>query len=206
VYTGVIDQALQRAQQSLELAEKAGSPLAVVCGRKCMGDVHLLLGQPEAAIEPLERVYYDARDRCIMHGVFGQSVASLSRAYSGVGDFERARRTAEDGIEFSLRADAPHQEAQTSLALSEALRCIDIMEHRDRIAALLDRADDCVQSTKGFGLWPFVAEERARVAAALGDNESADVHLREAIELFTRFQAKGHAERLTTELSGRQSV
>jgi hypothetical protein len=47
---------------------------------------------------------------------------------------------------------------------------------------------------------PFIVEERARLAAVLGDAERATDLLRRARDLFGAVEATGHVERLTAEL------
>ena len=47
---------------------------------------------------------------------------------------------------------------------------------------------------------PFIVEERARLAAVLGDEVEASNLLRQARDLFSEVEATGHVERIDQEL------
>ena len=85
------------------------------------------------------------------------------------------------------------------LGLVRALRALDVDGKRDAIEAGLVRCDAMLVKSQAFSIEPFIAEERARLASALGAND-AEEKLREALRIYHAQQATGHAARLEAEL------
>jgi hypothetical protein len=66
-------------------------------------------------------------------------------------------------------------------------------------AAELMAAEDLVNDTGARVYLPFLCEERAALAAQLGEESRREQHLQEAHRLFTEMSATGNAERLARE-------
>jgi hypothetical protein len=71
------------------------------------------------------------------------------------------------------------------------------------VATALTAAEDLVSDTGARVYLPFLCEERAALAAQLGDASRRDQFLHEAHRLFTEMGATGNAERLAQELASR---
>ena len=63
----------------------------------------------------------------------------------------------------------------------------------------LRAAEDLVNDTGARVYLPFLCEERAALAAQLGDESRREQYLREAHRLFTEMSATGNVERLAPE-------
>jgi tetratricopeptide (TPR) repeat protein len=193
--TGIPDQALTHAQRVLELGEQVGSPLSEAAGHWATGAAHLLRGEPEAARAPLERAVWFSIERRVFRSWQPLEQACLADAYLGSGDAERARETAQQGVEFARRAKSYCFGLLAELALARALRTLDANGHRAEIEAGLGRCDEMLKLSQAHGLVPFIAEERARLAGALGASDASD-QLREAQRLYAAVGATGHVARL----------
>ena len=189
----------KHAQRVRELGEQVGSPLTETSGYWATGAAHLLRGEPEAARAPLERAVRDSTERRIWRSWQPLVQAMLADAYLGSGDAERARDTAQEGVEFARRARSYCFGLLAELSLARALRTLDTTTHRAEIEAGLARCDELLATSGAHGLEPFIAEERARLAGAMGAGD-AEEQLREAQRLYARFDATGHVARLAQEL------
>jgi class 3 adenylate cyclase/tetratricopeptide (TPR) repeat protein len=197
--TGNGDQALTHAQRIRELGEQVGSPIAETGGYWTTGAAHLLRGEPEAARAPLERTVRDSTERRIGRSWQPFVQALLADAYLGSGDAERARETAQEAIEFARRAKSYCFGIFAELGLARVLRTLDANAHRAEIEAGLARCDELLPSSGAHGIEPFIIEERARLAAAVGASDAED-RLREAQRLYDTVDATGHVARLAQEL------
>jgi hypothetical protein len=124
--------------------------------------------------------------------------ALLAEAHLAAGDAASARAAAnrciaeQDTWAFELRAH---------LARSRVRRALDGADARAEIEASLARADLLLEWSGARAFAPFIVEERARLAAVLGNEDGARDLLRRARGLFIDVEATGHAERLTAKLA-----
>ncbi len=128
-------------------------------------------------------------------------LAGLADATLAEGEAERARELAQEGVDFAERCGCRSYVVEAELARLRALRAIDAVAHRAEIETCLDRCEARVAQTGARALLPFVREERARLAGALGDPDALAKGLEEARREFVEIDATGHASRLAAELA-----
>jgi tetratricopeptide (TPR) repeat protein len=197
--TGESHQALSRGQQSLENAEKAGSPAGQVFGYAAIGHAFLILGQSADAIQALEQADALIRERHVFIHWRPICLALLAEAYVD-GDPGRARGCAGEAIHAAEVGGLRIYEGRGHLARARVLKHLDGLAARTEIESSLARAAALVEETGARALAPQVVEERGRVAALAGDAERATELLREAHALYVEVNATGHAGRLAKEL------
>jgi tetratricopeptide (TPR) repeat protein len=197
--TGQFDGTLGRAQQALEYAERVQSPYTQNVTYQTMGLAHLLLGEPQEALDLMERVHEFRRERRTGLGCGPADMAALAAANLAVGNTILARSLVEEALSFAERGGAWQSGARVYLVRAQTLRESEGPGARDEVEVTLAQADALIRE-KGARAWaPFVCEERARLAQCLKD-PTAERHLREAHRLFVEMGATGHAQRLATEL------
>jgi tetratricopeptide (TPR) repeat protein len=190
------DVGLRRARESLEYAERAGSPFAQATSHFALGRAHLA-----------------AKDAAAAGEAFGQSLllplsgdlepsllAFLAEAQLGTGDAAAARTTAERAIRLAQERGTRGYEVRAHLAQARVLRALDGLSAKAAIEACLARAEALVVETGARAQTPFLIEERARLAIDLGDREDGMRILREAQRVFAEIGAAGHAARLAEEI------
>jgi len=72
-------------------------------------------------------------------------------------------------------------------------------KHRGEIEAGLARCDELLVVSNAHMTQPFIAEERARLAAALGAPDARH-RLADALKCYRALESTGHAARLEAEL------
>jgi class 3 adenylate cyclase/tetratricopeptide (TPR) repeat protein len=196
--TGNPASSLQRALQAMELAEQVGSPLTQVIAHINLGCAHLLAGNPRDAIDPLSTAQV-RQDAFVGRTMLAISVGLLAEAHLAAGNVGYAREFAErcDG-DFGSRAWANF----AKLGRARVLRALDGVDAQKAIEATLDRADALIEDSGARAFEPLVLEERARLAALCGDEESSAAYLARAHAAFVGVGATGHAARLARELEG----
>ena len=121
----------------------------------------------------------------------------LAEAHLAVGDAASARTVAN---RCTAERDTWVFELRAHLARSRVLRALDGADARTEIEASLTRAELLLDWSGARAFAPLVVEERARLAAVLGDVEGASKLLRKARDRFGEVAATGHVERLDVEL------
>jgi len=195
------DVALRRARESLEHAERAGSPFAQATAYNTLGRAHLAADDPGAAREALEQ----ARRLPLSADFEPNLLAFLAEAELGTGDADAARVTAEEAIRLARERGTRGWEARAHLAHARVLRAVDGTAARAAIEASLTRAAELVHETGSCAQIPFLIEERARLATDLGDVRDAERLRREAQRAFEDMGAAGHAARIGRQLSVRNA-
>ena len=198
--TGADDQSLQRAQRSVELSEQIGSQVSLIMGYQQVGHAHLARGEAEAALPILERAEKGCRELGVARHRKSTILGDLAEACRCTGQLERGLVLAREGVEFGREAETHVYKLQALLPLVRCLRILDVAAHRDEIADLLNEGEETVATSGALAFGPFVAEERSRVATALGETAEAKRWLREAMGLFAAVDADGHVERIRREL------
>ena len=200
-FTGEPESALGHAQQALEIAERIGDAFSRAWAWFFLGLGELMRGEWRQAIEALDRSLAMARER--RTSVEGDSfrLGLLGEAHLGLGDAERARGLAEQGLEIVQERDQPVAEAFASLALARILLSSGGQAARGEIAAALERALELARQTETKSLEPLVHVELAELERQGGDEAGRERELREAHRLFTEVGATGHAERLAGKLA-----
>ncbi len=197
--TGTDDQTLSNAQRALELGEQVGSPLSENIGYVCMGMAHLVRGDPQAALEPLEVAYHNCTERRLLRSWLPFVLGARSDAHLALGDANAAIESAREGIAFSRRAKSYCFGLICELSLARALRADDARANESEILEGLARCDELLKLSDATGLAPAVAEERARLSAATGTADVSD-SLQAVQQQYADVGSTGHAERVAREL------
>jgi len=197
-YAGNPADALRRARESLECAERSGSPFAQAAAYHTLGRAHLAAKESRTAREALEQA-----QALPLSGDFEPNLlAYLAEAHLGAGDAEAARATVEQAIRLAQERGTRGWEVRAHLAHARVLRALDGTTARAAIEACLARAETLVVETGAGAQTPFLIEERARLARDVGDSRGAARLLREAQRAFAEMGAAGHAARLADEIGG----
>jgi hypothetical protein len=197
--TGTDNGVLLHAQRGMELAEEVGSPGTLTTAQWFVGEAHLITNNPQAAIEPLERAAYNIKVKRVARVFSSLIAASLSDAYRLVGEVERARATAQDGVAFTRESGARVYGALSALALVRALVALDPTVHEAEIEETLNQCNEWVSATGARAVIPFITEERGRWATALGHADEGFAKISEAHAQYLEVESIGHAQRLATE-------
>jgi class 3 adenylate cyclase/tetratricopeptide (TPR) repeat protein len=198
---GDFDDTLARSQQAVELAERAQSPFTMNVAEQNLGFALLHAGDPQAALELLERSErFRVSRRTGLYAAPAEK-ADFAAAHLAVGNLDRARELVEEAQAFAAHGGANMRRPHVDLVQARILRAAEGRKARDRIEAILARADTRIRSTGAKAWGPFVEEERARVAELMGDPAGAERHLREALRSFEAQGSVGHAGRVTRELA-----
>jgi tetratricopeptide (TPR) repeat protein len=198
------DEALRRAIESFEAADRCGSPFSRCGAFRSLAIGHLLQESWSDAIDAASQALEVAREES---GLEREAclLALLSRGHLGRGEREAALAFAREGVAAAESRSTRFFGIEAELALVRALRAARGVEAADEIESVLDRAQQAIDETGGRVLAPQVLEERALLAGLRGDAESADACLRSALELYREIGAAAHAERLES-LRGRSTL
>ena len=162
-----------------------------------LGWAHLMCGHNAEALEWLLRAEHLQREREIAGVLWNLGQGLLAEVHLAVGDAANARIVAN---RCTAERDAWVFELRANLSRSRVLRALDGPDARAEIEASLARADLLLDWSGAQAFAPFIVEERARLAAVLGDEEGASNLLRQAQGLFGEVEATGHVERIAQEL------
>jgi adenylate cyclase len=200
-FAGDLDAALRHARSSLENAEQTGSGAGAVHSYRSLGNVHVARGAWEEAVRALEEGLRITQatgaaqiEQPLIH-------ALLADAYLGSGDAERALAAASEAIELSRRLGTRWKEIPAHLSRARVLRTRGTHNVQEDATNALGAADALVRDTGARVYLPFLCEQRAALAAQLGDESRREQCLREAHRLFIEMSATGNAERLAREQS-----
>jgi class 3 adenylate cyclase len=197
--TGISTQALQRSRDAVELAERGGELFAITVSRLYLGWAQLLHGHVIDAVESLRHVDHVQRERGLVRNFLNLGQGLLAEAYLATGDAAQARAAAS---RCTVQRDNWVYELRAHLSRARVLRALDGPNARAEIEASLARAQLLLEWSGARAFAPFIVEERARLAAVLGDEGGAADLRRRARDLFAEVEAAGHVERLTAELGG----
>ena len=191
---------LVQAQQSIEIAEKNGSPLSLNAALNGLGQALLASGNAGAAVEIIERAVALCRERRVLVNSLPSYLAGLADAHVAGGDADAAREAADEAIALAQRIGTPVFEAEGWISRARALLASRRADARPDVEAALARVESLIKETGACSLQPLVHEQRATVAKLTGDAEACTRELREAHRLYTEIGATGHAERVAREL------
>jgi tetratricopeptide (TPR) repeat protein len=198
---GEPEAALAHAQQTLEIAERVGDSVNRAWSWLTLGLAEQVRGEWRQAIDALERSQAIARERRTGIELDGWRLALLGESYLGLGEVERARALAAEGLEIARTHGNVWSETHASLALARVLLGSAGAGARAEIEAALTRALELARETDAKAFEPLVHVELAELAHQTGDQEGRERELREAQRLFTEIGATGHAECLSAELA-----
>jgi tetratricopeptide (TPR) repeat protein len=200
-FQGEPEAALGHAQRALQIAERMGSPFSHAHAWSFLGLAERMRDEWKLAVEALERSLAISRERRTAIEAEGSALGTLGESYLGLGDPERARATAMEGVEVARAHGNPFNETSASLALARVLLGSPGPAARTEIEAALARASELTRNTGAKVFEPLIHVELAELARQSGDEEGRERELREAHRLFTEIGAAGRAERLSAELA-----
>jgi tetratricopeptide (TPR) repeat protein len=187
---------LVHAQQALEIAERIGDSYSRAWAWCWVGFAERGRGEWRRAIDALDRSVAISDER--RTAVEGSSLrlALLGECYLGLGETERARSLAEEGVEVGRAQGHVIWEAYGNLALARILRgCGEYAE----VEPVLSRALRLARRSRTKIFEPLIHVELAELARACGDSEQRERELLEARRLFTEVGAPAQAARLASE-------
>jgi class 3 adenylate cyclase/tetratricopeptide (TPR) repeat protein len=192
------DEALRQGIQSVESADRTGSPFGRSHAYRGLGTAHLLQGSWDEACASLDESLRIAREGSGLERE-AQLLALLARAGLGAGDATRALERADEAIARAEAMGTLWFGAEARIARAAALRMLGTATP-DEIEAELAVAEREIDETEGRGLEPRLIEERARLHAMQGDADTAHRGLERARDRYAAIGAHGHAARLNEEL------
>jgi hypothetical protein len=196
--TGIPQQALARCREAALLAERSGDLFNRTITTLHLGWAQLMHGDAGGAVETLLRVDQLQRERGVASNHLNRGQSLLAEAHLAAGDAASARTVAN---RCTVELDAWVHELRAHLSRSRVLRALDGAGARAEIEASLARAELLLEWSGARAFAPFIVEERARLAAVLGDEEGARDLLNRARVLFGEVEATGHVDRLDAELA-----
>jgi class 3 adenylate cyclase len=189
------------ARQALEIAERIGDSFSRTHAWLFLGLAERMRGQWRQAIEALEHSRAIARTGRTGTEADPLRLVLLGESYLGLGDPERARTLAAEGLEIAHARGGRSRETYASLALARVLLGSAGAATRAEIEAALARALELARETGAKAFEPLIHVELAELARRSGEEEERERELREAHRLFTEIGASGHAERLAALLT-----
>jgi class 3 adenylate cyclase/tetratricopeptide (TPR) repeat protein len=196
LFSGESEDALAHAQQAIAVAEKIGSALSRGQAYGMLGTAHLLREEWDEAICALQQDVGISRERHTGLLLEAGSLALLSDAHRGRGDFDLARRTAEEALAVARRRGSRLFEGDAQLALARVLLATDGWRAREQIDRALTKAAAVVEQTGARVRLPLIHVERAELARLGGEETVRQRELSEALRLFIEVGATGHARRI----------
>jgi hypothetical protein len=155
----------------------------------------------QAALEALERSQEICREHRIVVEAEPFRLGTLAEVCVGLGDVERARRSASEALAVSVSQGNILGEIAAKLAQARALLAGDGPAPRTEIEAALASALEHIGRISVKALEPQAHIELAELARLSDDHASWREELSEAHRLFTEIGADGHAERAAGELA-----
>jgi len=193
---GHVQEALRHARRDLEIAETLGSPMSRVTARWICGDVGSVLG----LWAETEHWGQEGIDILRMHHVAVELEASFltfwAEGLAGRGESARAQELIAEAIAKTESLGSRFLGFRAHLGLARILMWTSAPVHAEAIEAALRTAEQFAHAIGLASSLPWVYEERAALALALGDREAQRAHLEEARRLYEKIGASGHLERL----------
>ena len=200
-HSGEVRDGLAHAREGLEIAERTGSAFQRATAYCLLGFAHVAHCEWVEAIEVEEealRIMSDTRTGMQYEPL---SLAAMAEAQLGLGDVEGARETAERGAELAARYGMRTHEAYCRTMLGRALSRSRPTEARAELDHALElAADDYV------ALVPRIHEALGDLAEMHDGEPASERRLREALRVYERIGANGHAGRLRERLAGRANT
>jgi class 3 adenylate cyclase/tetratricopeptide (TPR) repeat protein len=191
-YAGDEDHCLAQAREAVRIADDLGSARARIRAIHGLAVAQLSVNRYEEAAALLTSALDEARAGNVGRFEEAALLSYLARAHIRLDDREAARRCADDAVEVAQCQGARVVECLAVLNRAQVGRAIH--DDPNSVLADLDAASDLVKATGATIYEPSIREE-------LGRMEGDEVQLREALCLYERVDATGHARRLERELT-----
>ncbi|MCZ6663739.1 MAG: hypothetical protein O7B81_00360, partial [Gammaproteobacteria bacterium] len=196
ILDGNPDMALDRARSIYADAGHFVTGMAGTFSNMSMGIAFLNMREPDRAREFLETAVQIGDAKQGFRYYHGAIIGALSEACIEQGNIEEGLRWAENAVDFCRSKRSVH-DMQPWVSLARAR--IMLGDESGALAAL-DELQTLITQTKGRYYQPFVHEQRAAFAKAVGGKWSAEEELRTAHRLCTEMGLTAHVERLAKAL------
>jgi class 3 adenylate cyclase/tetratricopeptide (TPR) repeat protein len=198
--------ALGHARRAVEITERIGDSFARSWAWLFLGMAEVMRGSWKTAIEALERSREIYRELHVAVEAEPWRLAFLAEAHLGLGDNERAKEAAAEGVAIARSQGTVFGELVASLAQARVLLGADGPDARTDIEAALSRARELVRRMGSKAIEPHVHVDLAELARRSGDERVWREELSEAHRLFTEIGANGYAERVAGQLAGDEQL
>jgi hypothetical protein len=195
--TGTSNQGLASVREAVEQSDRSGSLFDSTICRLYLGWAELMHGYVDEALASLLQVDHLQRERGLACSTLTLGQCLLAEAHLAAGDAASARTVAN---RCPAKRNNWVYELRAHLSRSRVLRALDGADGRAEIEASLAAAEQLLEKSGARAFGPFIVEERARLAAVLGDEKGASTLLRQARDLFVEVEATGHVARIADEL------
>lgn len=198
--SGDIEGAHAHAQQALQIAERIGDAFSRAWAWLFLGMSEVMRGEWAQARDAVERSVALAKERRTSVEGTGLRLATLSEAYLGLGETDKARRLAQEGVEVARAGGMVTNELSAILAFAR-VALASSGAGNEEAAAVLGRALELAADSESNAFEPLIRIELAELARRSGDEQRREQELREAHRLFTEIGANGHAARLADKFA-----
>jgi class 3 adenylate cyclase/tetratricopeptide (TPR) repeat protein len=198
---GEAESTLGHARRAVEIAERIGDSFARSRAWMYLGMAQVMRERWQPALEALERSREICREQRTAVEVEPSRLALLAEAHLGLGEAERAREAAGEGVAIARAQENPQSGLIASLAQARVLLGTDGADARTEIEAALAHALELIRRTDMRAYEPHVHVTLAELARQSDDGRAWREELSEAQRLFTEIGASGYAERVAGELA-----
>jgi class 3 adenylate cyclase/tetratricopeptide (TPR) repeat protein len=205
-YRGDPEAEHRHAERGVEIAERIGDSFSRAWSWSLLGGAEMGVGRFREAIESLERSRSISREHRTAVDGEPLRLAFLAASHLGLGELERAKEAAAEGVERARSRGHVEGEMQACLVQVRVLLASEGTAARSEIEGALDRELELVGRTGARVNEPQVHVRLAELAGELGDEVGRLRELREAHRLFCEIGAEGHAERIAGELAVARQV
>jgi class 3 adenylate cyclase/tetratricopeptide (TPR) repeat protein len=195
---GEVRDGLAHARAGVEIAERTGSAFSRMTAYLLLGFAHLARGEWREAIEVEEEALQIMRDTRTGMQYEPRSLAAVAEARLGLDDADGAREAAERGADVAARYGMRTHEGHCRTMLGRARSRSHPIEARNEFARALE-----LIGADYVAIAPRIHEGLADLAEMHGREQECERQLREALRLYGRIGAHGHARRLRERLAGR---
>jgi hypothetical protein len=185
----------------VEITERIGDSFARSWAWFFLGMAEVMRERWQPALEALERSREICREQRTAVEAEPWRLAFLAESHLGLGDKERARRLASEGVAIARSHGNVPGETVGSIAQARVLLGTDGPDARAEFEAVLARALELIRRIGAKAYEPQVHVELAELARQSEDERAWRDELSEAHRLFTEIGASGYAERVAGELA-----
>ena len=207
--SGEAELARRHAPLALQVAEKAGSPLARGFAHRSIGLSHLMRNEFAPAADAFEKALeIGAKSRTAVWA-HAFTLADLAEAYLGLERFADAREMAARAVSAAERAGSKNLLCHARLARVRVRITTDGPAAAAEIEAELEALDAYAREAGQRAYGPHVHLAHAQLAEALGDGARRRRALQDAARTFAALGAQAHARatmRRLSELESREAA
>jgi hypothetical protein len=187
---------LRDARTAAAMADRIGSPFALMMARWGLGIAHRLNGDAAAAVDALDAALAGAREKKVGIQLEGGVLASLADALLEQGNGEEALRCAEEAVATATRRRTRFFACLGRLGLAHVLLELHGSAAASRVEEALRAAERFIAAESLLSLEPMLRGTRAQLAAMCGDYALAQRELAATHRRCVEIGADGHAARL----------